>query len=92
VSIFIKTLRVSGIVGGTTVIELYNATENKIYEGPSPTAFSLALGLKNASVMDSFYERSASQGMARSAVPHNRHWETTIHPLSSGRNSYLYLL
>jgi catechol 2,3-dioxygenase-like lactoylglutathione lyase family enzyme len=60
--------------GGTAVVEIYGAAEGKTYEGPRPIALNLALRLENASVVDSFYERLAGQGIERSEEPQNRPW------------------
>ena len=59
--------------GGNAVIEIYGAEEGKSYEGPSPVAINLALRLKNASEVDSFYQRLASKGLA-GEPPQDQHW------------------
>ena len=61
-------------VGGNAVIEIYGAVEGKSYEGPSPVAINLALRLKNASEVDSFYQRLIGKGVAGSDPPQDQHW------------------
>ena len=56
------------------MIEIYGATDGKIYDGPNPVALNLALRVENTSELDNLYERLTGLGAEMIERPKNRLW------------------